>query len=125
MLGLFPLALLALGWIGCARGPTPMTPVSGKVTYKGAPVPGGAIVFTPDTTRGETGRIAHGKINSDGSFQLYTGETLGVGAGWYRVTVTSFATASLLPDKYRDPDLSRLACEIKPNRSNSIDFNLD
>jgi hypothetical protein len=30
-----------------------------------------------------------------------------------------------LPEKYRDPEQSMLACEIKPSRTNTIDFNLD
>ena len=33
--------------------------------------------------------------------------------------------ASILPEKYRDPELSLLACEIKPDRPNQLDFNLD
>jgi hypothetical protein len=31
---------------------------------------------------------------------------------------------SIVPEKYRDPELSQLACEVKPHRSNQFDFNL-
>ena len=139
MLGLCQLALLSLILLGgCQRGPAPLMQVSGKVAYKGFALQGGTIVFTPDTSRGETGRIALGRINQDGTYHLNTGENLGAPAGWYRVTVTSLAASglptpgqlfnhpySILPDKYRDPELSQLACEIKANRPNTIDFNLD
>ena len=124
--------------LGCQRGPAPLSPVSGKVAFKGVILPSGTIVFTPDTSRGASGPIAFGKIKQDGSYQLYTGEAPGAAAGWYRVTVTSLAPSSApapgqpfntlvsyLPDKYRNPELSQLACEIKSNRPNAIDFNLD
>jgi hypothetical protein len=140
MLGFGLLAVTALLPLlgGCQRGSAPLTPVSGKVAYKGFSLQGGTIVFTPDAARGESGRLALGKINQDGSYQLYTGEALGAPAGWYRVTITSLAPSgvqapgqvfnppySLLPEKYRDPDLSELACEIKADRPNKIDFDLN
>jgi hypothetical protein len=123
---------------GCRRGQAPLLPVSGKVAYKGLALQGGTIVFTPDVARGESGPIAFGKIHADGTYQLFTRDNPGVSAGWYRVTVTSLAPAgppipgqafsapySFLPEKYRDPGLSELACEIKADRTNAIDFNLD
>lgn len=139
MLGLgmmAPVCLLFLG--GCQRGPVPLVAVSGKVLFKNMPLPGGTIVFTPDTTRGGAGPIAIGRINSDGSFQLNTGEEIGATPGWYRVTVTSYAPTTafvpgqpfrppvtLIPEKYRDPELSQLVCEVRAGRANTIDFNLD
>jgi len=124
--------------LGCQRTAGPLAPVSGRVAYKGLTLQGGTVVFTPDMSRGATGPIAFGKISSDGTYQLYTSDNPGAPAGWYRVTVTSMATPvmagpgqpfhppqSLLPEKYRDPELSALACEVKANRANAIDFNLD
>jgi hypothetical protein len=133
-LALLP-ALLTLS--GCGRAP--LTPVHGKVSYQGAALQGGVIVFSPDTSRGERGAIAVGKIREDGGYTLYTGDAAGAAAGWYRVTVSSLAAtsfsvppgqgfnfpASLIPEKYRDPEQSLLACEVKPSRTNSIDFNLE
>ena len=136
-LWLGPAALL-LGLVaGCGR--SPLTPVEGKVAYKGTALQSGVIVFTPDATRGERGSIAVGKIREDGSYTLYTAEAPGAAAGWYRITVSAVAATSLsppsaqgftfpqslLPEKYRDPELSLLACEVKPSRTNHIDFNLD
>ncbi len=128
------LALL-LAACGCQKRPGALTAVSGKVMFKGAQLPGGLIVFTPDAGRGESGGIAFGKIRPDGSYTLFTGDAEGASAGWYRVTVAALSPAStapelpppvsLLPDKYRDPGLSLLSCEVKPDRANHLDFNLD
>jgi hypothetical protein len=136
-LGLSLVAVMTFLW-GCQRTPAPLTAVSGRVAYKGLTLQSGTVVFTPDLSRGETGPIAFGKINSDGTYHLYTSENPGARAGWYRVTVTSMAAPvipgpgqafhppqSLLPEKYRDPELSALACEVKANGANAIDFNLD
>ena len=135
-LGLGPLALaLCLLAAGCTR-PTTLNPVSGKVTYRGAALPAGVIVFTPDASRGESGRVAVGTIKDDGSYTLAPDNAAGLPAGWYRVSVASLSSppggpdrtappVSLLPDKYRDPQLSALACEVKASRANNIDFNLD
>ena len=131
-------ALLACGLLaGCPRGAAAISPVSGKVLYNGFPLPGGTIVFTPDASRGESGPIAHGMIGSDGVYQLSTGETPGVAPGKYRVTVRSHVSAakplpgerfaipaSLIPEKYSDPELSLLVCEVKPGHPNVIDFDL-
>ena len=133
--------LLGLGCLlflsGCGRGP--LVPVQGKVTYKGYTLQSGVIVFSPDSGRGMRGQIAVGKIRDDGTFSLYTGENPGVSAGWYRVTVASLAPAgygapsvgrfdfpqSIVPEKYQDPDMSMIACEVKGNRQNTIDVNLE
>src|SRR5437868_2046771 len=82
---------------GCQRSPVPLNPVSGKVAFKGSYLPSGVIVFTPDSTRGGSGAMAFGKIGPDGSYHLYTGESLGAAAGWYRVSVTSTAPSNGQP----------------------------
>ena len=131
------MVVLLLG-AGCTRGPAPLAPVSGKVTYRGLALPNGTIVFAPDRSRGQKGPLAYGKIDSNGAYRLYTGDAAGAAAGWYRVTVTALAPAaipiaanapslpqSLVPEKYRDPGLSKLACEVLADRTNEIDFNLE
>lgn len=127
------LALLCMLW-GCQQKPTTLNTVTGKVLYKGVPLHTGIIVFSPDTSRGETGKVAFSKINGDGTYTLKTDDQNGAMSGWYRVTVVSLANAgsnydtapiSYLPDKYRDPALSQLQCEVKANRDNHLDFNLD
>lgn len=124
------LALLIAGLCSCQRQPLSLTAVSGKVLYRGAQLPGGLVVFTPDASRGAGGPIAFGKIREDGSYTLFTGESEGASAGWYRVSVAALVPAhvpplSILPEKYRDPTSSLLTCEIRADRPNHLDFNLD
>jgi hypothetical protein len=129
--------LLAVLLPGCKRGAAPLTPVQGKVSFKGMPVTGGTIVFTPDSSRGASGKIAFGKLGTDGAYALLTGEAKGASPGAYRVTLVSLtsddapaagdrfkAPLSMLPDKYRDPELSELVCEVKENKTNVLDFDL-
>ncbi len=125
--------LIALLAVGCQGGSAALAPVSGKVTYKGSPLPGGTIVFTPDASRSERGQLAVGRIQADGTFALRTGEALGARPGWYRITVVSVASSSapfaapysVIPERYRDPELSLLACEVKGQQANAIDIELD
>jgi hypothetical protein len=140
-------ALLRVAWLaacllfaaaGCGSGSAPLAAVHGRVSYRGVLVTSGTIVFSPDTARGCRGELAYADIQPDGSYTLKTGESYGAVSGWHRVTVCSLlpATASLpgqpaslpislLPPRYRDPQFSGLACEVKPNQTNSIDFQLD
>lgn len=126
--------LAALAVVGCTQKPPTLNAVSGKVYYKGAILSTGVIVFTPDASRGESGKVAFATIQTDGSYIIATDDVPGVAAGWYRVTIgavsnpgASYDTAptSLIPEKYRDPLLSQLQCEVKENRDNHLDFNLD
>jgi hypothetical protein len=125
-------------WLtGCSGNPPPLTPVTGKVTYRGFPVPGGPILFIPDSSKGQRGAIVQGTINPDGSYTIKSGKEGGIPAGWYKVTVASLIDAngfsgqnfgpslSQLPEKYRDPELSQLICEVKPRQSNQINFQLE
>lgn len=130
------LALLLLAG-GCKGKTEGLVPVSGKVSYRGMAVQQGTIVFTPDPSRGNQAQMAVGEIGRDGSYSVHTGNTLGAATGWYRVTVAAILAdssvpgqsyrppISLLPDRYRDPELSKLACEIKGDKINTIDFQLD
>src|SRR5207302_8665111 len=97
----------------------------------------GTIVFPPDASRGSTGPIAHGEIRADGSYTLRSGQAFGAVPGWHRITVAAVhppaaaagqryaVPQSLVPDRYRDPELSGLVCEVKADRPNVFDFNLE
>ena len=128
------ITLCAMLLAGCQAKSTTLNHVTGKVLFKGLPLHTGVIVFSPDTSRGESGKIAISKIESDGTYVLKTGDAVGVPAGWYRVTVVSLANPtasyevaaiSYIPEKYRDPQLSMLQCEVKANKDNHLDINLD
>jgi len=123
---------------GCDGGEGSLAPVRGTVFYRGAPLQRGTIVFTPDALRGSDGSLARADIQPDGTYRLQTGESHGAALGWHRVTIVaqedvpapaadhSFVIPrSLLPDKYRDPELSGLTCEIKAGQENVIDFHLE
>jgi hypothetical protein len=131
------LALVLLA-AGCDAGMEPLAPVQGKVAYKGIPLHTGTIVFTPDELRGTSGPLGCADIEADGTYRLRSGTALGAVIGWHRVTIVALQEApplatdhaftiprSLLPDKYRDPELSGLTCEVKAGQHNVIDFNLD
>jgi hypothetical protein len=135
-------ALLTIGFVlvspGCGSGTGQPVPVHGKICYRGVPVPTGTIVFTPDVFRGCEGPLARAEIQRDGTYMVRTQNTAGASAGWYRITVSATADPgpatsgdpfriprSLLPEKYRDPELSGLIREVKADRANCIDFNLD
>jgi hypothetical protein len=129
---------MVLACTGCESGAAALTPVHGKVSVNGVPLHTGTIIFTPDPMRGTLGPLAHADIQPDGTYTLATGDQPGAADGWYRVTIValepSFNAAqpgarllphSLLPDKYRDPELSGLVCEIRARQDNCIDFNLE
>ncbi len=128
---LLALALL-MPIVGCGRqANSEIAPVSGKVSYQGRPLHTGIIVFSPDSARGNSGELARAEIQADGSYRLQSGDRAGTLPGCYRVTVMAIEPGSaaspphsLLPPKYRDPELSGLSCEVTAGRENTINFNL-
>lgn len=128
--------LLLLGGCGAPEAPE-LAPVRGKVCYRGQALTTGTIVFAPDPTRGPPGPLATATIRADGTYQLKSGDAAGAAPGWHRVTVVAVAEGaavkgqrftvprSLVPEKYRDPELSGLSCEVKGGQENTINFNLE
>jgi hypothetical protein len=123
---------------GCGSPEKPeVAPVRGTVSFRGKPLSTGTIVFAPDPLRNGPGPLARADIQADGSYQLMSDKVAGATLGWHRVTVVAVidgASApgqrftqprSLLPEKYRDPELSGLSCEVKPGRPNVFNFNLE
>ena len=56
------LALPLLLLVGCKRGGVDRVTVSGEVTYNGQPVPGGFVLFKPDTKKNNSGPQGHAQI---------------------------------------------------------------
>jgi hypothetical protein len=118
---------------GCApKGDLTTAPVSGKITYKGQPVPTGTIMFVP----GE-GPAATGEIAKDGSYTLSTYSN-GDGAvlGAHKVSITALQNVgaglpeqksgtppSLIPKKYISDMTSGLTAEVKQT-DNVVNFDL-
>jgi hypothetical protein len=126
-------AFLILGVAGCGHDSAPLAAVRGTIAYRGAALRCGTVVFTPDPERGTTGPSACAEVQSDGSFVLRTDQALGAVPGWHRVTVLVLASVPapaaapcrLLPEKYCDPELSGLTCEVKAGQENTIHLNLE
>jgi hypothetical protein len=131
------LAATAILFAGCDGQPVQLAVVTGKVSYRGSPLQLGTIVFVPDADRGNNGPLAKARIQSDGKYFLKTGEIPGAAPGWYRITVIAVEQSptpeggsglavprSLVPEKYRDPQLSDLTAEVKCGQENEISFDL-
>jgi hypothetical protein len=111
---------------GCGRSGPALAPVKGQVFYRGRPLAGGTIVFTPDPQRGGRGPQAWAPIAADGHYTLQTGGKKGAVPGWHQVTIAPASrAAAALPARYRDPELSGQHCEVKPDRVNHCDLHLD
>jgi hypothetical protein len=130
---LVPLFGLGILFSGCDHGTPSLARVSGKILFQNRPLPGGAIVFVPDADRGNNGPLAQGTIQPGGAYTIQTSGQDGAYPGWYRVTVIAVDRGyqsigspprALVPEKYRDPQLSDLTCEVKQGQENSINFNL-
>jgi hypothetical protein len=125
------LLLLAAGCGG--TGHDAFRPVRGRVLYRGVPLTGGTLVFSPDPERGGAGPLAIAEVQPDGFYVLKTDDHPGAASGWYRVTVVALQGAavtgapprSLLPARYRDPELSGLSCQVRDDQENNVDFNLE
>jgi hypothetical protein len=110
---------------GCGPGETERVPVRGRVLYRGQPLAGGTIVFTPDADRGGRGPLAVGEIDADGHYTLRTGDQPGAVPGWHRVTIAAAGPEPSLPRRYRDPEHSGLSRQVRPDQANVIDLSLD
>jgi hypothetical protein len=130
------MAALLFGPIsGCAEpNEHPKTfPVTGKVTYKGQPVPKGTITFQPDQ-----GQAAVGEIQPDGTYQLSTfSQGDGAVAGHHRIFVIANTAdptkipgstpgwtppKDLVPQKYNKLETSGLEATVSEDKK---EYNFD
>jgi hypothetical protein len=111
---LLPIALCLLA-AGCGSD---LVAVTGTVTLDDGPLPRGTIVF-----QAEGAPTGYGEIQSDGSYEIRTGDRRGMMPGTYRVTVTAYQVveggdagevipALLTPARYNDPATSGLTAEV-------------
>ncbi len=80
---------------GCGRGGAERYDVSGKVTFNGAPVPAGVVIFDPAVGEGNDGLQGFAEID-DGRYTT-RGQNKGITGGRYHVRIRGFARAEL-PD---------------------------
>ena len=133
------LPFVILGFVACAgcKGPKVdgLVPVRGTVIYKGEPLEGAAVCFTPKEFK--TGdRLGTGKTSAQGKFELRTIGELGVLPGEYVVIVIKNEVVprkqsqqansktgrpspphvkSLIPERYTDPKTSDLHVNVGSN----------
>ena len=90
--------MVVLTVAGCGRpGGGSFAPVTGRVVVNGQPLAEGSVHFVPDESRGTSGPMSTGALQSDGSYTL-RGPGLNVGAmvGNHRVYLS-------LPLRYQMP----------------------
>ena len=133
------LLLLAAAILGCGGG-SKTSSVTGRVTYKGKPVPKANVSFTP--VEGAT-RAATGLTDDNGNFTLGTFSTSdGALPGKYRIAISAYGPDRapkpgegsgmpgekvpgdpIIPPKFFAPDSSGLTHEVKRG-SNHVDLDL-
>jgi len=120
--------------IGCGRGNPPGTPVKGKITIDGDPLPAGTVIFEPDAQKGNISkREFRAQIDptNPGAYELKS-DGDGVSLGWYRVAVFAIESANrmtqpvwLADRKYSDVKTSGLSVQIVVSPSDgAYDFDL-
>jgi hypothetical protein len=130
----FGLILLLPLLIGCGNpGVAPTAEVTGTVTYKGAPLEGVNVVFTP-----ANGRPATGTTDAEGKFTLSTFAAKdGAVPGEHKVAITDASVPpmpgtpeaakpkkKLFPARYSDPAKSGLTATVKEGEANEFTFEL-
>ena len=123
--------LLLLALPGCGGSGLDTVPVTGRVTYQGAPLASGTITFAPEEPK--VGRAAWGYLDAEGQYSLTT-VRMNDGAlpGNYRVAVISFIPGSAtavsrgepaIPKKFFTHKTSGLSATVD-NSTTTLDFDL-
>jgi hypothetical protein len=108
---------------GCARD-SELAPVTGRVTYRGKPVPLGAVMFVP-----ARGLAAVGSVDAEGRFELHSrgpgdGATLGTHKVAFLPPFPPPPGYPAIPKRYRDAETSGLTFEVKAGTPNVCDIDL-
>jgi hypothetical protein len=111
---------------GCGPKRPPMAPVKGKVILDGQPLTKGNVSTVPDAGRG-----AHGDIQPDGTFELYTYRAKdGALVGKHKVAVAAYDASAgkgpeseygklLVPKHYTNYETSGLTIDVKDSEPNT------
>ena len=123
---------LCLSGCGVSKNEMETAPVHGIVTLDGAPLTTGMVHFMP-----ESGRVAKGKINGDGSYTLGTyGDEDGAIVGRHKVFIIALEgesevafesdepVKSLVPERYTSPGTSGFEIEVKAGETNEVPLEL-
>ena len=74
---------------GCGQAKREVANLSGKVTFKGQPVPAGFINFLPDVPRGNRGEVKAFEIK-DGVYDTAQGPNPGIYPGANKIMISGF-----------------------------------
>jgi hypothetical protein len=110
--------------VGCTKNAN-FASVHGQVLLDGQPLTQGTIITMPAAGRG-----ANGTIQSDGSFELTTGDVDGASLGSHKVAVAAYEAAArqgpesgsgklLIPQRYTSPETSELTIEVNADGENN------
>ena len=113
---------------GCGHAGADLAPVTGSVSYRGAPLEKGRIILYPATGRPAYGDIVGGKIQNVTTKQPGDGATVGL------CTVGIVAASAggsmyspgkaVLPPQFGDPAKSKLTADIRAGEPNELVFDL-
>jgi len=128
-------ALCLIATAGCGNDHPSLAPVSGTVSYKNEPLPGGTILLEVPGSRRATGKIVDGQITEMTTFDPNDGAPIGQAriaifsteatqwqapakkpsspAEWTADAAPPMVSTSRIPEKYNDPKTSGLTWEIK------------
>ena len=82
------IAVMAVAFSGCS-GEKKLSQISGKVSFKGKPVPAGYVTFTPDVGKGTNGQVVGFQIK-DGSYDSARNTPPGIAPGSYKLSIAGF-----------------------------------
>ncbi len=137
----FGLILLALV-VGCGAGGSALYPVKGRVLLQGKPIKvkqneTAFVEFHPDVAAGNQAKtISNGVVDANGNYEMKTGESSGVPAGSWLITVTYQVAAdanakdadlyveprSLIDIKYDSAETTPLKREVKSGGAGDFDL---
>ncbi|MEX2169936.1 MAG: carboxypeptidase-like regulatory domain-containing protein [Pirellulales bacterium] len=121
---------------GCSSAPPELPPLSGTVTYQGAPVQGAIVVLHP----AEAGELQPAQATTDSNGQFAISTHIGQGAyqpglapGKYLVEISKREVASdftrpprhLLPEKYASAKTSELTADVPAEGVEELEFTLE
>jgi hypothetical protein len=112
-----------------------VTPVKGKVFYRGCPPVGAEVVFHPvPSASKKRAESARGRVEADGSFCLTTYRAFdGAVAGAHQVSITWYPPGpanggprgiNRLPERYAHPESSKLTATVESGSRNEFVFEL-
>ena len=145
-------AVVAAATLGCGRpSGVSFAPVTGRVVFDGQPLAAGTIHFFPDESRGTSGPMSTGVLQSDGSYTLHgPGQNVGAMVGNHRVYLSlplpdqvptpvvvdgevvlqapprdaGAGTTAKIPKKFLQAETTALTATVSEGKANVLDFEI-